>query len=368
VENNMAASANNRQRILNALACKNAPGDLPFLPFGLDALAAPPHPTYAPLFELLRERAVIKRRWVSRPEFFLPAAPVRIETQRITSEGIITDCTRLISPAGELHGERRDIPGTTASEATSRYLKSPEDVELYLSWPFAEPAVEAAPFFELERDVSTRGVVTHRIMSALGVVGENFEPEPLALLSIENTELALTLIETIAGRVYRHTRGLLEAGARPIFILGGPEFATPPLLSPRRFDDFVVQFDRPLIDMIHSYGCPVIVHCHGRVDAVLERFADMGVDGLHPLEQPPMGDVTLAQAKQRVGNHMCFFGTLQIGDMMSAAPQEVRRQVLAIRQEACPGMILTTSATPYESPMSQRLLENYIAAIEAASE
>ena len=188
------------------------------------------------------------------------------------------------------------------------------------------------------------------------------------MLSVEDRSLALRLIETIAERIFVHTRGLLEAGARPIFIIGGPEFATPPLLSPRHFDDFVVRFDRPLIDLIHDYGCPVIVHCHGRLDAVLERFVDMNVDGLHPLEGPPMGDVTLAQAKQRVGDHICFVGTLQIGDMMSAAPQEIRRQVLAIRREACPGMILTTSATPYESPMSQRLFENYDAAIAAASE
>ncbi len=364
----MAAKASNRQRILSALTRKSVAGDLPFLPWGLDALAAPPHPSYAPLFDILRERAVIKRRWVGRPDFFLPAPPVQIETQRKARDGIVAESTRLIAASGELYGERRDIPGTTAGEATSRYLKSPEDVELYLSWPFAAPAVEAAPFFELDREVAEQGVVTHRIPSALGVVGENFEPEPFALLSVENTDLALTLIETIAGRVYRHVRGLLEAGARPIFILGGPEFATPPLLSPRRFDDFVVRFDRPLIELIHGYGCPVIVHCHGRLDAVLERFVDLGVDGLHPLEAPPMGDVTLAEAKRRVGQRVCFVGTVQIGDMMSAPSREIARQVRAIREQACPGMILSTSATPYESPMSEHLMQNYVAAIEAANE
>ena len=110
---------------------------------------------------------------------FLPAEPVRIETQRQVKDGVAWETTRLIGSNGELYGERRDIPGTTASEATSRYLKCAEDVERYLAWPFAAPAVDASPYAALEREAGERGVVTHRIMSALGVVGENFEPEPL---------------------------------------------------------------------------------------------------------------------------------------------------------------------------------------------
>ena len=81
-----------------------------------------------------------------------------------------------------------------------------------------------------------------------------------------------------------------------------------------------------------------------------------------------MGDVTLEDAKRQVGNTICFVGTVQIGDRMSADSQEIRRQVRAILEQACPGMILTTSATPYEAPMSARLLHNYVAAIEAANE
>lgn len=365
----MQAAMTNRQRVLSALACTNVAGDLPFLPWGLDALAEPPHPSYAPLFAVLRERAVLKRRWVMPQDFFTPAAPVQRTSQVVQrSDGTTVQMVRLAHRGSELTCERRSIPGTTASESTSRFLKSAADVEVYLSWPYDDQPVDAAPFERLDREVGERGVVTLRAMSALGVVGENFEPEAFAICSVEHPELVIRLIERIAERVLTHTRRMLEGGGRPVFILGGPEFATPPLFAPRRFDEYVVRFDQPLVDLVHSYGCKVIVHCHGRLNAVLERFVDMGVDGLHPIETTPMGDVTLLGAKARVGDRLCFVGNVQIGDMMSAQPDEIRRQVRAIRAQVPTGMILSTSATPYESPMSGRLMENYIAAIEAASE
>jgi hypothetical protein len=364
----MPAATDNRQRILMALSGQNAADDLPFLPWGLDALADPPDPSYAPLFDLLRRRAVIKRRWLSRPDLFTPAAPVACHTQSaILPDGTVEEIVHLCGASGELTCRRRSIPGTSAHEATSRFLKSPEDVELYLSWPFAGAMVDASPYFDLEDSVNRRGVVTLRVSTALGIVGESFEPEPFAICSVENYELVQALLRNIAGRVTDYVRQVLHAGARPIFILSGPEFATPPLLSPRHFDDFVRRYDQTLIDLIHGFGCRIIVHCHGRLNAVLERFVAMGVDGLHPLEGPPMGDVTLAQAKARVGDRLCILGTLQIGDMMAAEPDEIRRQVRAIRRDAPGGMILTTSATPYETLMTSRLMENYAAAIDAAS-
>ena len=54
--------------------------------------------------------------------------------------------------------------------------------------------------------------------------------------------------------------------------------------------------------------------------------------------------------------------------MMRAEPHEIRAQVRRIRQDVPTGMILSTSATPYETVLSERLLANYIAALEAAAE
>ncbi len=363
----MSAPLSNRQRIDVALSCSQAPDCLPFLPWGLDVMANPPHPSYRPLWDLLSEQAIVKRRWVQdQPDFFSPSPEIeRRETRRAAPDGTIITRVVLRGPGGELESETCEIPGTSAVEVTSRPLKSADDARLYLTWPFVQPPAIIAPFFVCEQSVGERGVVTRRISDAMGMVGANFEPEPLALCSVEEPEVVHQLLAVFAARIYRHTQSLLEAGARPIFLSGGPEFATPPLLSPRQFDAFVARVDLPLHALVHAHGCKIIVHCHGRLTAVLERFLELDIDALHPIEAPPMGDITLAEAKRRVGNRLCLVGNLQIGDMMTLPPDDIYRQVMHIREVAPTGMIVTTSATPYETILSPRLLENYAAALRA---
>lgn len=356
---------------MQALSCSPELERPPFLPWGLDVLAQPPHPSYLPLWQVLRQRAVWKRRWrgLDLDDMFLPAAEIeRAVDERRLPDGTTVITTTLRGPGGSLTSVSQGIAGTWAFESTRRFLSSADDVRLYLSWPFASPAAEGASFAALDAEVGGRGVVTWRIPDALGVVGHSFEPEPFALCSVEAPGIILRLLDVIAARIYAYVEAVLREGARPIVIIGGPEFATPPLLSPRTFDDYVVRFDQPLIDLLHRCGCKVIVHCHGRLDSVLERFVQMGVDALHPFEAPPMGDITPAEAKRRVGRRMCLVGNLQIGDMMTMAPSEIKRQARQLRQSVPDGLIVTTTATPYETPMSQRLFENYQAAFDALDE
>ena len=80
--------------------------------------------------------------------------------------------------------------------------------------------------------------------------------------------------------------------------------------------------------LIRSHGCFVYVHCHGALDAVLERFADMGVNVLHPIEAPPLGDITLAEAKRRIGDRVCLERNIQIGDVMTLSQKEIVAQVV----------------------------------------
>ena len=131
------------------------------------------------------------------------------------------------------------------------------------------------------------------------------------------------------------------------------------------FDRFVVEYDHQLIQLIHDYGCLVITHCHGRLDQVLEKFLETGTNGLHPVEAPPMGDVTLAEAKRRVGGRICLVGNIQIGDIFRSTPEEMAEICHQVIREAGAGggLILAASATPYERPLSQRTLRNFMSLV-----
>ena len=55
------------------------------------------------------------------------------------------------------------------------------------------------------------------------------------------------------------------------------------------------------LNVIHDAGRLAWVHCHGKMNPVLDRFIEMGVDCLNPVEPPPMGDILLSDAKRRAG-------------------------------------------------------------------
>ena len=95
----------------------------------------------------------------------------------------------------------------------------------------------------------------------------------------------------------------------------------------------VVEVDKPTIAAIHDHGGLVWVHCHGGMNPVLELFMEMGVDCLNPIEPPPMGDILLSEAKERVKGRMCLEGNIEVGDFkcwprgVSAGLQTVSRWV-----------------------------------------
>jgi uroporphyrinogen-III decarboxylase len=195
--------------------------------------------------------------------------------------------------------------------------------------------------------------------------------ETLALWTVEQRDLLREMLDVFSRRLERAVRQCLEKGVGPIYYFNGPEYALPPLMSPRDFDEFVVPYDTRLISLIHSYpGRYVIVHSHGRVNRFLERFADMGTDGLNVLEPPPLGDVLLAEAKQRVGDRLCLIGNIQYDDLARCSLAEVGRFVREAIQAGAPGggFILSPCACPYERPWPPMAARNFIEYLRRARE
>ena len=58
---------------------------------------------------------------------------------------------------------------------------------------------------------------------------------------------------------------------------------------------------------------------------VLEEFKEIGMDMLHPIEAPPMGDCTLTQAREVLGENVVFVGNVQVGDIFSKSKEELRQ-------------------------------------------
>jgi uroporphyrinogen-III decarboxylase len=153
----------------------------------------------------------------------------------------------------------------------------------------------------------------------------------------------------------------------PLFGYVGPELCIPPLQSPRDFEEWVVGPDAEINDLIRAAGGLSLVHCHGRMGPVLEGFVRMGASALHPIEPPPMGDVTLAEAKARVGRELCIVGNVQEHDIQRMPTAQFRAMVAQTVTEGMAegGFILSPTATPFGWPEMSRLArENWIAMLE----
>jgi hypothetical protein len=191
--------------------------------------------------------------------------------------------------------------------------------------------------------------------------------ETFALWSIEKRSLVSEVIQVFRQRVKDWLAWVLAQEVGPLFGYVGPELCIPPLQSPHDFDEWVVGPDREINDLIRSRGGIAVVHCHGKMGPVLEGFVRAHTDALHPIEPPPMGDVTLAEAKRRVGNDLCIVGNVQHHEICTMPTDSFRSLVEGTVRTGMIGgrFILSPTATPFGWPtMTDLARENWIAMLE----
>lgn len=105
------------------------------------------------------------------------------------------------------------------------------------------------------------------------------------------------------------------------------------------------------------------MHCHGKISRILENIASIGIDGLHPLEPPPSGDVDLEDAKKRIGDKFCIIGNVQLDTLVRCGREKIEMECREAIRKAAPGggFILEPTATP----LPDTPIENILAFINA---
>lgn len=366
-------------RLLTAFRC-GQPDRVPIIVRGVNPYArhmnwrGEADPSYRPLIERVRADCEVEHILSMGRGFALNSA-AQVET-RAEVQGEWRVVTRSVeTPRGPLTSIHRDGTDSYAHAEVKQWITDEDDVERFLALPYRPVEPDLAPYFEARDQLGDKGYVLAYLDDAIGHVHALLGSELLAIWSVEAPGLIRRLLDALAERCLDYARRLLEGGVAPVLGFQGQEVVVPPLMSPRRFDDLVVRYDRAIVELAHSHGCLLYVHCHGFLNAVLGRFADMGVDILHPIEAPPMGDITLAEAKRRVGGsggpagrRICLSGNIQIGDVMDLE----RAQIVDLTRRAIEegaaggGFVLTLTATPFERVLSQHTLDNLLAMIDTA--
>jgi len=363
-----------RERVLTAMR-RGLPDRVPINIRGVrvwDAeWVATRHVSYRPLIAAVEQHCdVIPVTGVGGADaHFLTAATADI-TETLIIEGGDGDTHRTIihTPKGDLihdcFASRLGDPLMTSKH----FVVTPEDAARVLSVPYVMPDLDFSTYFGL-RDRWSDNCVMCFCPQPGQVVHDLLGSKPFGYWWVEHRNLLFELRAVFEERALAVLDAMLRAGVGPVLACNGVEQVAPPIHSAETYRAFALPPFREMCRRIHEAGCLLHVHCHNRVNALLEDFAEVGIDVLHPLRPPPMGDVELADAKRRVGGRICLRGNIEIHDLYGA-PTE---RVVAIVEEAMRagkpggGFILCPTASPYtQFWLWPERVSNYLAMIETA--
>ena len=343
-------------------------GEIPDRPavklWGLEPEQALLHPAYEPVYKKGMELTDIMPASDSPFDLFCGCAKediTQVTEEPAGSDEWVNVVTVINTPAGSLKSIFAKSTLGNPGYDKEYLIKEPDDLEKLLSAPYRPYPFSDKEFLKKEHIIGGRGKTKFRLDNPVYGIHRLMGSELFALWSIEYRDLLLNVMKTFSRRIHEHAKHALEAGINLISWVG-PEVCIPPLMSPVDFEDFVLSFDKPLIDLIHDSGGYVWVHCHGKMGPVIERFADMGVDVLNPVEPPPMGDITLPEAFERIGDRMGLEGNIETHDIMTAP----REKMIALIHEALEvgrdrRFILCPSSGYMEWPEpAERLIENLL--------
>lgn len=358
-----------RERLLTALRGE-VPDRVPAWAWGVHPWLGAVDPTIQPVVDAWLAGGDLLVWWGGGWGVFGSAAqvPTEVETRPSRLPDYHEHVTTWHTPGGVLTQIMYTSPVGRPGYVHKHMLETPADAEKLLSVPYEPVRPDAAGFVERDRELGERGLMLANVgADPMYALNRLTGSETFAFWSIEERALVDELIALFLQRQLDYVRALIAVSVGPVFGYVGPELCIPPLQSPRDFERWVVGPDRQLADLIHEAGGLLLVHCHGALGPVLEGFVRMGTDALHPIEPPPMGDLTMAEAKARVGDDLCIVGNIQHHEIETMEPRRFREMVAEAVRAGMPGggLILSPTATPFGWPtMTDRARENWIAMLE----
>ena len=264
------------------------------------------------------------------------------------------------TPRGELTTVGREDEGIHTRWTIEHLCKTVDDAEKVLSLPYVtwRPAVDS--FFELDKELGDRGIILGDVPDALCCTVELFGFSEFLMLFVDNRELVFKLLDFFQERICNYMEHLLKSGATTVYRIVGPEYATPPYMSPKEFDNLVTRYDKELVKLLHRYGGIARLHSHGKIGQVLDAFLEMEVDATDPVEPPPDGDVELKEAMERLPG-VTLIGNIEERLFEIGTRQDVESAVRKAMEQTVGGQfILCPTAMPLTTPLDKRIQENII--------
>jgi len=330
-------------------------------------------PSWGPLIDLTRERS---DRIVMRGAAFRDVVPDPVEeiahTETFDRNGSRITVRTVRIGSRELVARSRRDPDVNTVWVEKHLLEDADDVYAYLSLP--EPELSGEPdiaaILQAEQELGDAGIVLIDTPDPLCLAALLFDMSDYLIVALTEPALFHRLLERFAAALHARTEAVARALPGRLWRIYGPEYASPPYLSPGHFRDYVVQYDKPMVEAIQRHGGFARIHCHGRLAAILDDIASTGCTGLDPIEPPPQGDVQLRDVRSRHGRQMTLFGNIELSDIEGLPTDRFAEKVKRALEEGTAGegrgFVLMPSACPIGRNLSPRTVANYELMVEMA--
>ncbi len=268
------------------------------------------------------------------------------------------------TPKGTLVFRRGRHAASNTTWQVKYPVESMADIEKIRSVPWERPEALAPPDLSaLPADFERRGVVRAGVSSPFVCVAAMMPYE--MFLELCATELGL--VRELTGMCLERTLDALDVllAERTIEYvwMGGCEWVTPPMASPKLYEELVQAFETPIIERIHAAGAIAHVHCHGNVRDTLELAIARGADYFEPVEPPPDGDITFAEAKAVTAGRMTLGGNLEARVLERGTLEEVEAATHAAFAGGRERMVLHNSAGPIAA-YTEEIHRNYMRVLD----
>lgn len=220
-------------------------------------------------------------------------------------------------------------------------------------------------------------MVQAAVGKTVSIHGEVFSPFThfLELFGYEEAMLALVMdagkaaaiLDRLAEASIVWGRGQARQGVDAVLISSA--FAGGGFISPGMYAQFVVPYERKVVDTLHEEfpGLPVYTHTCGKLGDRLELLVESHTDGVDTLDPPPLGDTELADAKARIGDRLFIKGNMNAVALLTDDEAGVEARARAALEAGKPGggYILSTACSvaprvePWKLEMLAEIAERY---------
>ncbi len=204
-------------------------------------------------------------------------------------------------------------------------IKEEKDLDLCIKHM---PEPESLNQDNLKRMVDSVGDRAFCMHNFIGVWGEAANMRGLVTLTcdlMEEPRFVHKISEFLRDRSIRRVRHLAQTGIHSVVYdqsWVGMGF------SPAQFREFMLPYDKPVVEAAKEAGVLVSYHNCGSGQAFIEDMAATGADSLETLTpKQSSGDFDLAESKRRVGDQITLNGGFNEPILADATPDQVRDEV-----------------------------------------